>query len=124
MLGIFKISLSAQPVFFSQEEQKSVPSVLSPDKSEPVFTFVLHPCYPNPLTGDIPVHYEIQEPGHYVVAIVGSRGTEILRLVDKYHLSGEFKLYVSPSARAHGIYMYKVEKGSPTSQRRLFLFKY
>ncbi|MEZ4851857.1 MAG: T9SS type A sorting domain-containing protein [Bacteroidia bacterium] len=86
--------------------------------------FVLHPNFPNPVTGYMTIRYDIKEPGRYVVCIVGIKGQEIKRLVDKTHQKGEYKIHWAASPKAHGVYMYKIDNGIPTNHRQLLLLKY
>lgn len=118
--------LQAQSGFLSQDSKTSPLTLLSPGthQGQNQLNFVLHPNYPNPVTGHLVIHYEIRESGHYVVSIVGSKGKEIKRLVDGFHHPGEFKMLGAASPRAHGVYMYKVENNAPSAQRRLLLLKY
>ena len=86
--------------------------------------FVLHPNFPNPVTGYMTIRYDIKEPGRYVVCIVGIKGQEIKRLVDKTHQKGEYKIHWAASPKAHGVYMYKIDNNIPTNHRQLLLLKY
>ncbi|MEZ4827294.1 MAG: hypothetical protein R3C61_13600 [Bacteroidia bacterium] len=122
--AVLQVSVWGQTMYFSRETQTSPRVFAQTTKSGPDQKFILHPNYPHPLTGYLPIRYEIREPGHYVVSLAGSRGKEICRLVDSYHSTGEYRLNTAITPKAHGVYMYCVKDGVPTTQRRLYLFRY
>ena len=115
-----------QDSFYSKDGSLTpvVPSDAASKSAEIYPKFVLHPNFPNPVTGYMNIKYEVKEPGHYIVSIVGIKGQELKRLVDKNLQKGEYKIHWAASPKAHGVYMYKINNGIPTEHRQLLLLKY
>lgn len=112
----------AQEAYVSTSKQ--LPEFKKSAKTAVVPTFSLEQSHPDLLTGYLPVHYEVFYTGRYVVSVVGDQGKELKVLVDKVHEPGTYQLFWKLSSQGHGIYMYRMEAGAPTSERKLLLVKY
>ena len=130
LLSIFSVisnNISAQSLYFSSSDTTDAPiSSFEPkgtdEEPNSVFSdFTLHRNYPNPITGYLTVHYEVNSPGHYVISVVGYKGKEIKRLIDSKHQAGTYKFNWLASPKAQGIYMYRVVDGKRKGPRRLLL---
>ena len=87
---------------------------------EPV---VLYQNSPNPFNPGTSILYTITEPGQVVLTVYDILGRKVETLVDGYQPAGTYRAAFDGSTVASGIYLYRLDVGAVSRQRKMMLVK-
>lgn len=77
--------------------------------------FSLNQNSPNPFNFSTTIKYSLQKSIYVNLKIYNQSGKEIETLVDGYQYIGEYEINWQPNKLTNGIYFYRLEAGSPSS---------
>jgi len=78
---------------------------------------------PNPFRGATTIGYRLPAAGHVSLTLYDVTGRQISRLVDGERAAGPHEVVLGGDALPSGVYVYRLESGGETSQRRLVLLR-
>lgn len=87
------------------------------------YSFDLGTNYPNPFNPTTTVEYELPEGSHVRLTVYNMLGQEIEVLVDEFRNPGRYAVKWNGSNRASGVYLYRIQAGSYTDVKKMYLVK-
>ena len=85
--------------------------------------FSLSQNYPNPFNPSTVIHYSLVENGFTNLKIFDITGKEVANLVNENQNAGRFDVTFNGSNFASGVYFYRIQSGSYSAVKRMFLIK-
>jgi hypothetical protein len=85
--------------------------------------FWLDQNYPNPFNPETSIRFTLDQPGEISLLVYNSRGETVARLASGEHHPGEHVVSFDGSELASGVYIYKLDDGTRTLQRKMLLIK-
>ncbi|MEJ2196145.1 MAG: S8 family serine peptidase, partial [Ignavibacteriaceae bacterium] len=79
--------------------------------------------YPNPFNPTTIIEYSIKQDGLVSLKVYDVLGNEIVSLVNKNQVAGNYSIQFDASNLPSGIYIYRLTSGSFTSSKKLILLK-
>jgi len=103
-------------------------SVESEENTSQPVDFRLHQNHPNPFNAGTTISYEIPEDVHVTIKVYSSTGQYITTLVNKFTQRGRYRINWDGrdehgQAVASGVYIYQIEAGSFTQNRKMILLR-
>jgi hypothetical protein len=93
------------------------------ETEEPPSEFNLFQNYPNPFNPSTTIKYELPVNGNVKLIIYDVLGGEIKTLVNGFKQKGRYEVQFSASGLPSGIYLYKIEAGNFSANRKMILLK-
>ncbi len=84
---------------------------------------VLDQNYPNPFNPVTTIGYALPEPGRVSITVYSALGQEVARLVDGYADAGRHEVHFDASNLSSGLYIYRLQAGNASADRKLLLVK-
>ncbi|RMH76826.1 MAG: T9SS C-terminal target domain-containing protein [Calditrichaeota bacterium] len=94
-----------------------------PDGQPIVRDFVLRQNYPNPFNPTTTIVYHIPRRSHVRLSIYDLLGREIMTLVNREQVAGEYSVNLNAESLPGGIYLYRLEAGTFRQTRKMVLLK-
>lgn len=88
-----------------------------------VYSFELEQNYPNPFNPSTIINYQIPSDGIVTLKIYDILGNEVKLLVNEFKTAGRYSINFDGSNLATGVYVYKIQAGNFTSNRKMMLVK-
>jgi hypothetical protein len=85
--------------------------------------FALHQNYPNPFNPVTKIKYDIPKGTFVTITVYDITGREVETLVNEYIAAGYHELTFDARNLASGVYFYKLEAGSFTSEKKMIVVK-
>jgi len=85
--------------------------------------FELYQNYPNPFNPSTTIKYELPVNGNVKLIIYDVLGGEIKTLVNGFKQKGRYEVQFNASGLPSGIYLYKIEAGNFSANRKMILLK-
>ena len=89
--------------------------------SRPPRTVALHPNYPNPVTRQTTISFELPEPTTATLTIYNALGRTVASFGPKKRSAGQHELTWDASNAASGMYVYKLSTDRATETRKLLV---
>ncbi|MCH8567665.1 MAG: T9SS type A sorting domain-containing protein [Balneolales bacterium] len=86
-------------------------------------TFSLSQNYPNPFNPVTQISYELDEPSNVRLRVYDVTGRLVSTLVNEWQSPGTYTVPFNASSLASGVYVYRLEAGGRTLNRRMTLIK-
>ncbi|MDZ7263587.1 MAG: T9SS type A sorting domain-containing protein [candidate division KSB1 bacterium] len=83
--------------------------------------FELQQNYPNPFNSATVIRYSIPQPGVAKLSVYDLTGREIIPLVQRFHLPGEYRIHLDANQFASGIYFYKLQLHHQSEVRKMLV---
>jgi len=93
------------------------------NSSEIPTEFSLSQNYPNPFNPSTVIRYSLIDNGFTSLKIYDISGKEVANLVNELQTSGSYEVKFNGSNFASGVYFYKIQAGSFSAVKRMFLIK-
>lgn len=87
-------------------------------KNDAQITTAVEQNFPNPAVGMTTIEYSVAEPTKVSIIVYSFLGKEIIRLVDKFHEPGIYKVQCNASALGNGVYLYRMSTSEGFVQTR------
>lgn len=102
------------------ERQEGTTSI---DKTGSGYTFTLAQNYPNPISNETTIPYELHEPAHVTIDIYDALGRRIMRVLEAFQGVGIYK-HTFPAGRlAAGTYIYELKAGAHVGRKMFTVVK-
>jgi hypothetical protein len=85
--------------------------------------FSLSQNYPNPFNPTTTINYSVAKEGQVKLTVYNSLGGKVATLVSENKPAGNYSVQFNASKLASGIYLYKLESGNFTAEKKLILLK-
>ncbi|HAX48415.1 MAG TPA: hypothetical protein DCX92_05470, partial [Bacteroidetes bacterium] len=85
--------------------------------------FALEQNYPNPFNPSTTIKYSIPVSGNVSIKVYNSLGVEVMTVVNKDHVAGNYVENVDLSALSSGIYFYTLNANGFTDTKKMMLVK-
>lgn len=93
-------------------------------EQEPPSSYSLAQNFPNPFNPVTTINYSVPEPGYIKLTIYDLIGKEVAVLQDKYVTSaGNYNVKFNGSNLSSGLYLYRLEYGGKSIQKKMMLLK-
>jgi hypothetical protein len=86
-------------------------------------SFVLEQNYPNPFNPSTKINYTIPNAEHVILKVYDILGNEIVTLVNKNQVAGNYNISFDASNLTSGIYFYQITAGDFTKVHKMMLLK-
>ena len=95
----------------------------SVEKNSSLINFRLFQNYPNPFNPVTTIKYIITKSGFVSLKIFDLQGEEVIELVNKYQIAGEYEFRLDASNLSSGIYIYKLQSDDYEQSKKMLLIK-
>ncbi len=85
--------------------------------------FNLEPAYPNPFNPRTKIRYALPEAAHVKLAVYNMLGKQIRVLVNQRQKAGRYTISFRARDLSSGIYLYRLQAGAFTGERKMTLVK-
>ena len=120
--GFINSSVAAHPGETNVNLNLSITGIKGIDPKLPS-EFNLSQNYPNPFNPSTTINYSIAKEGHVKLTIYNMLGGKVATLVNENKTVGSYSIQFNASKLASGIYLYKLESGNFTAEKKLILMK-
>jgi hypothetical protein len=87
------------------------------------FTFILHPCFPNPFNSATTVSFSLPHSQHANISIYDLTGRMVTTLADQIISAGQHSVMFDASGLPSGIYFARLTAGNKIIARKMVLLK-
>lgn len=101
----------------------SSPVGIDPTNTTTPSKFALEQNYPNPFNPSTTIKYSIPVSGNVSIKVYNSLGVEVMTVVNKDHVAGNYVENVDLSALSSGIYFYTLNANGFTDTKKMMLVK-
>ena len=85
--------------------------------------FTIEQNYPNPFNPSTIIRYSLSENGFTSLKIFDIAGKEVATLLNENTVAGNYEITFDGSDLSSGVYFYRIQSGSFSAVRRMFLIK-
>ncbi len=85
--------------------------------------FTLNQNYPNPFNNSTVIKYRINNPQQVKLTLYNIAGQEVKTLINKYQLSGVYRINFNASQLRSGVYFYRIQAGKFSATKKMVLLK-
>jgi hypothetical protein len=85
--------------------------------------FSLEQNYPNPFNPTTTINYSVAKEGQVKLTVYNMLGGKVATIVNEYKPAGHYSVQFNGSRLSSGIYLYKLESGNFTAEKKLILLK-
>jgi hypothetical protein len=86
-------------------------------------TFSLSQNYPNPFNPVTTINYSVAKEGRVKLTVYNSIGIKVATIVNENKPAGHYSVQFNGSSLASGIYLYRLESGNFSADKKLILLK-
>ncbi len=101
----------------------SSPVAIDPSNTTTPSTFALEQNYPNPFNPSTTIKYSVPVSGNVSIKVYNSIGVEVMTVVNKNHVAGNYVENVDLSGLSSGIYFYTLSSGDFKDTKKMMLVK-
>jgi hypothetical protein len=99
------------------------PVAIDPANTTTPSTFALEQNYPNPFNPSTTIKYSVPVSGNVSIKVYNSIGVEVMTVVNKNHVAGNYVESVDLSGLSSGIYFYTLSSGDFKDTKKMMLVK-
>ena len=85
--------------------------------------FVLYQNYPNPFNPSTVISWQLAAGSYVTLKVYDVLGREVITLVNRYYVTGKYKVNFNANGLPSGVYFYRLISGSFTASKKLILMK-
>jgi len=92
-------------------------------KSESVYTFGLHPNYPNPFQTSTSIEFDLPHPSSTTLTVYNSAGMVVRQISREFGSAGSHSINFASESLPSGIYFYELSAGGLVERSKMILMK-
>jgi hypothetical protein len=99
-----------------------------PENGEPIASYELSQCYPNPFNPATTIRYSVPRRSDVVIEVFNVLGRKVLTLVDESKPLGEYEVIWKGcdshgNAVTTGVYLYRIQAGAFSETKKMVLMR-
>lgn len=98
-------------------------SLSDENESNTPIKFTVEQNYPNPFNPSTVIRYFLSENGYTSLKIYDIAGKEVATILNENKIAGNYEVTFNGNNLSSGVYFYKIQSGSFSAVRRMFLIK-
>jgi hypothetical protein len=106
----------------SREEVATTNATPSADAAL-ITEYALHQNYPNPFNPTTAITFDLMNDGLVKLSVYNLMGQEVAQLVNRTMEQGRHTVMFSASDLPSGVYLYRLQTGTFTAQKKMILIK-